>query len=339
MPYVQKPLLADTLKYNYLGEPALTMVKGLTDIEEIWNRLIESYGDSGVLLQNKLGALSKMGGLSKIRDDEGLTVGISELLNAMTELKRLAELYNLESRLYHPLGGLGKVGELMGLTRFNRFLDKHVDIPMGSPEEWDKSAQFLELELKKLRNRVAVHKSHQPLLKGNGSSEKSDNSDENSETDDSDDRGWSKGCTNVSVKDEFKAICGICGKRDHKSYVSPFSGNRKICYLACDTLLGMSPLERRQILDDKGFCLQCLTANAKKGHEHCHNTYVCKHPSHDPNSERCHVLVCEKHKDTTDKTGRSWYRCKGTAAASCRKKHYCLPPPQLTLPPTEGRFV
>ena len=98
MPYVQKPLLADTLKYNYLGEPALTMVNGLTNIEEIWNRLIESYGDFGVLLQNKLGALAKMSGLSKIRDNEGLIVGISELLNAMTELKRLAELYNLDSR-------------------------------------------------------------------------------------------------------------------------------------------------------------------------------------------------------------------------------------------------
>ena len=40
VPYVQRPLLSDTLKYNYLGPPALTMVKELTDIEEIWKRLI-----------------------------------------------------------------------------------------------------------------------------------------------------------------------------------------------------------------------------------------------------------------------------------------------------------
>ena len=45
-----------------------------------------------MLLQNKLGALSKMGGLSKIRDDEGLIVGISELLNAMTELKEVSRI-------------------------------------------------------------------------------------------------------------------------------------------------------------------------------------------------------------------------------------------------------
>ena len=35
-PYVQKSLLPDTLKNNYLGEPTLTMVKELRDIDEIW---------------------------------------------------------------------------------------------------------------------------------------------------------------------------------------------------------------------------------------------------------------------------------------------------------------
>ena len=67
MPYVQKPLLADTLKYNYLGEPALTMVKELTDIEEIWERLMKSYGDPTALLQNKLEGLCQLGGLENIR--------------------------------------------------------------------------------------------------------------------------------------------------------------------------------------------------------------------------------------------------------------------------------
>ena len=38
-PYVQKPLLPDTLKNTYLGNPALSLVKELTDIDEIWDRL------------------------------------------------------------------------------------------------------------------------------------------------------------------------------------------------------------------------------------------------------------------------------------------------------------
>ena len=116
-PYVQKPLLPDTLKMNYLGDPALTMVKELVGIDEIWGRLTKSYGDARVLLQNKLGGLSKMGGLDKIRGEEKLILGISELVNVMAELSRLADKYHLESVLYHPMGGLGIVQDLMGKHR------------------------------------------------------------------------------------------------------------------------------------------------------------------------------------------------------------------------------
>ena len=77
-PYVQKPPLPDILKMNYLGDPALTMVKELVGIDEIWGRLTKSYGDARVLLQNKLGGLSKMGCLDKIRGEEKLILGISE---------------------------------------------------------------------------------------------------------------------------------------------------------------------------------------------------------------------------------------------------------------------
>ena len=59
-PYVQKTLLPDTLKLNYLGDPALTLVKQLKDIDEIWERLTNSYGNTRVLLYNKLGALANL---------------------------------------------------------------------------------------------------------------------------------------------------------------------------------------------------------------------------------------------------------------------------------------
>ena len=100
--------------------------------------------------------------------------------------------------------------------------------------------------------------------------------------------------------DDTCAICKICGKKDHKSYVSPFSGRRKASYLACDKFLRMSPLERGKVLDDKGLCRQCLCPGAKKGHPYfCNKTYICANPSHD-SSEGYHVLVCDKHKDTPE---------------------------------------
>ena len=103
----KKTLLSDTLKLNYLANPALTLVKELTDIDEIWERL-KSYGDARVLLQNKLGALSKLSDLDNVRGDEKLAYGLSELLNAMAEVSRLAGKYGLENEFYYG-GGLGKL--------------------------------------------------------------------------------------------------------------------------------------------------------------------------------------------------------------------------------------
>ena len=76
-PFVQLPLLPDTLNLNYLGEPALILVKELDTIEEIWERLTKSFGGTRIFLQNKLGELAKMWGLEKIRGKEKLVYGIS----------------------------------------------------------------------------------------------------------------------------------------------------------------------------------------------------------------------------------------------------------------------
>ena len=102
VPYVQRNLLPDTLKWNYLGDPALTLVKELKNMDEIWDRLFKSYGNASMLLLNKLGDLSKISGLDEITGDENLMHGISSLINVMLELRRLAGKYSLEHQLTRP---------------------------------------------------------------------------------------------------------------------------------------------------------------------------------------------------------------------------------------------
>ena len=48
-------MLPDLLKNNYLGDPALSLVKRLDDIDEIWTRLHKAYGDPRIMLKNKFG--------------------------------------------------------------------------------------------------------------------------------------------------------------------------------------------------------------------------------------------------------------------------------------------
>ena len=54
MPKVTAKMLPDYLKYNHLDGAALTIVKGLDTMSEIWKRLKEAYGDTDVLLRSKL---------------------------------------------------------------------------------------------------------------------------------------------------------------------------------------------------------------------------------------------------------------------------------------------
>ena len=62
------------------------------------------FGKTQLLLQNKLGSLEKFSGLNKLRDDEKIVFLISELLNVMADLSRLAETYDLEGNLYYGVG-------------------------------------------------------------------------------------------------------------------------------------------------------------------------------------------------------------------------------------------
>ena len=55
---VTRRVLPDLLINNYLSEPALSLVRGLDDIHEIWKRLKATYGDTRMLLVKKADTLS-----------------------------------------------------------------------------------------------------------------------------------------------------------------------------------------------------------------------------------------------------------------------------------------
>lgn len=61
--------MADLLKNNYLGEPALSLVKSLDDIEDMRLRLKKAYGDTKTMLSKQLQSLSKHD-LTRTRDPE-----------------------------------------------------------------------------------------------------------------------------------------------------------------------------------------------------------------------------------------------------------------------------
>ena len=126
-PTVQKKYWADYLKHNYLCGSALVLVEKETEYSKIWDRLLEAFGNARLLLQNKLGALDKMGGLWKIKGDSKIANAIAGLVNTMNDLSDLATEHSIEGQLYEG-GGLEKILVLIGDHRHNKFRSQILSI-------------------------------------------------------------------------------------------------------------------------------------------------------------------------------------------------------------------
>ena len=96
-----KKMLSDLLKYNYLEDPALALVKSVEDIEEIWIRLKGAYGGPKTMLDKKLTEVKRIGPLWKLRDNNRLMEGLASVTNGMADLMKLSKRHHIEGRLYN----------------------------------------------------------------------------------------------------------------------------------------------------------------------------------------------------------------------------------------------
>ena len=289
-PNVQKTFWADTLKLNYLRDPVLSLLQKIEDIEKIWIKLLDSYGNVRLLLKNKLSGLENFGGLYKVRGDAKVISVISGVINSMIELSELAESHNLENELYYG-GGVEKVLDLLGDVREKKILKENLNSDLGRKEEWEKLVKFLREELK-LREKYLLHEKSktcfgiEPKIPLKRKEHLSD---------------LANSYNNDVFPEQGKPLCHLCGKNDHMSYVSPYSQRRCVSYLACKTFVEKSPLERLKLLEGKGLCYQCLTPGAKIDHaKNCNEIYCCKDQSHFKHDKKYHILVCDRHKHKTE---------------------------------------
>ena len=279
-PVIQKPYWADYLKHNYLEGQALLLVEGESDYAKIWEKLLASYGNTCLLLQNKLGELEKIGGLWKVKGDEKLALSLSRLLNTMKDLGNLAEEHNIEGQLYEG-GGLEKVMMLMGNDRHKRFRIENLDTPQIKKLEWDKLSQFLQKELK-LREKLVMDAKSAQLLGLQLSSEREKN----------DQKLRSTGNV-ANATDTLR--CSFCGGDGHVIITTP-RGNKIIPYYVCERFATSTCKERFETLKAKSLCTTCLFPGAKKGPKHrCFFKNFCCPNSHS-GGEKIHILLCDDHK-------------------------------------------
>ena len=178
-------------KIIYLGSPAINLVKELYNIDEIWERLTKFYGNARLLLHIKLRGLAEIGGLDGTTDKHELVYGISELLNAMTELSRLAEKFGLEHKLYQSEIGVAGVYPIIGEARIDRVLRKAHGTSLSEKNMWHKIVEVLKFELDVTQEYIILDKARQPICSVKAGMPYQDKSDEESD----------EGDCNVSVID------------------------------------------------------------------------------------------------------------------------------------------
>ena len=296
----QKRYWVDILKKSYLSGPAFILVEKLEDIEEVWKKLTEAYGNVKLLLQTKMNNLDKLGNLGLIEGDEKLANALAKIINVMTELSTLAERHNLEYKLYVG-GGLEKVYKLIGDDRERKFLSKNIKAmsstssdsftpDSSSPDSellvekttWENLKRFLQKEHAIRETYTLNQKSKECLGVKNPPKDKKDKNP--------------PALPPTLVNSGVQCPCHICGKMDHIVSTDQ-NGKQYIDYFSCPIFASMTCEKRRQELQKKGFCFQCLKPGQKHRDTHnCPKKYSCTDPSHASFQKNLHVLVCERHK-------------------------------------------
>ena len=285
-------LLPDLLKNNFLEDPALLLVKNVDNMEEIWKRLKDAFGDTKTMLSKKLSELKNIEGTWKLKDPSKVAEALTRIINIMKDLMKLASKHKIEGRLYHS-DALDKIYNLLGDNRVTRWLSSSYDSTKEDHELWDQLIGFLEKEIKIHQQKAMIH--------GKNVQQKANPERIN---DGKNNHGSRHHLSHDNTNNKVQNICFICGEANHVTTGGPY-GQKLVQYFACKNFVDMSPAQRFETLTSKGYCFQCLYPGAvmRQGRHregHCQKNFVCQHSSHDRFTAKKHFLVCDEHKDSKE---------------------------------------
>ena len=140
-PVVQRKLWPAYSKRNYLTGPVLILVDRIKSIDA-WEKLITSFGNTKLLLENKIISIENVDAFWKISGDEEIGLALATLINTMDESSK----FKLENELYY-VGCLEKFLSLLGNKREREFVCKGNSSNTPEPREWKRLVDFLNDEL------------------------------------------------------------------------------------------------------------------------------------------------------------------------------------------------
>ena len=149
-------VLPDLLKNNYLDNPAAQLVKNVNNIDEIWRRLTDAYGDQKTMLTKKLNHLNSLDAPWKQKNPEEVVENLVKIINTMKDLLHLAKTYQIEEKLFHG-DGLQRIYKLLGDKRIMRWLAISCEHTKEGEEQWHQLIEFLEKDVKVHQQKALLH--------------------------------------------------------------------------------------------------------------------------------------------------------------------------------------
>ncbi len=297
---VPRESLPDFLKHKYLEGQAMSLVKDVRDIDDIWKRLIEAFGDTKIMLSKKVAQIdTEIEEFWKQKDPEKVVDNLSKLTNLMRDLMRLAKEHGIENKLYHG-DAMERINALMDRERYRRWLSLSCEKESSDEEQlWKDLLEFLEKEIKISQREVVLSSRRKQSAQPEKQTQKKNSSGDRA---------------HVTQEESGNPVCAFCGATDHVPTKGP-GGKKVVQYFVCQQFVEKSVKDRFSALMSKNLCFQCLLPGAKRNGKHkegrCQREFTCKHPSHERFPTKKHVLVCDDHKnDAANKTTLEDYKAR-----------------------------
>ena len=151
LPSLHEKLVPHFLKSNYLERDALVLLKNIEDLEIIWTRLKDAFGDAfgdaSLLLKIKSKSIEKTSPIWKLKDEQKLVQALTNLSFVMLKLQSLPDKHDIENNLFYG-GDIQKVYEVIGFAYRDNFIRKQGKLNLSEKQVWEKLVEFIQEEAK-----------------------------------------------------------------------------------------------------------------------------------------------------------------------------------------------
>ena len=269
-----KNVMVERLRNIHLQGVAKDCIGSLDELDNIWVRLKNNFGNTELMLQYHFGRLNKLGPMNRQKTYTGKKQYVQTLVNTLQDVMDLATEHNLQGELHYG-PQLGKVVSLLEGYLQTGWYKIITEESVTKQNRWMRMIVYLDAQLSIIQTRASETESYESFTPTQNTSKKVGLDNPSKEKSD-------------RVHVSGKEVCNLCDE---------VHANPKKLFTACRKFLTMSRKNRGELVRKKKVCLQCLDGNTKfyeSGHQ-CNLDWICPHESHQSYKSKLHILLCFHH--------------------------------------------